>query len=254
MDNCIHCLHLSKECTCNNKNKSDSIKYTGPNLPCTDINTNDNMTLVVQKLNDAICLTPITTTSSTSSTSTSSTSTSTTTSTTTIGILEFNDIDHTVWNNGQGDVGSNTSFGDSALKLNDPSAFNNTAFGVSALQSNTFGTYNTALGTYTLYSSTTGGYNTAIGAGSLESNTTGTFNTAVGANSLLQNTLGSDNVAIGAFAQTSIVNGVGNTAVGNYSLQNNTSDHNTAIGYVSLIQIQMVKVILLLVLKLDQII
>lgn len=81
---------------CDNKLKvSGLIKYVGPDLPCTGIENCDDLTTVIQKLEEAICsLTSTTTTTSTSSTSTTTTTstTSTTTSTTTIcpcTIFEF---------------------------------------------------------------------------------------------------------------------------------------------------------------------
>lgn len=81
---------------CDTKLKiSNLIKYVGPDLPCTGIDTCDDLTTVIQKIEEAICAlqssTTTTTTSSTTTTSTSTTS-STTTSTTTIcpcTIFEF---------------------------------------------------------------------------------------------------------------------------------------------------------------------
>lgn len=73
---------------CDQKLKvSGLITYVGPDLPCTGINTCDDLTTVIQKLEEAICsLTSTTTTTSTSSTSTTSTTTSSTTTTTTTTI------------------------------------------------------------------------------------------------------------------------------------------------------------------------
>ena len=34
---------------------SDNVKYTGPNLPCSGINTCDDLTLILQKLDEKIC-------------------------------------------------------------------------------------------------------------------------------------------------------------------------------------------------------
>lgn len=60
---------------CDNKLKvSGLIKYVGPDLPCTGIENCDDLTTVIQKLEEAICsLTSTTTTTSTSSTSTTTT-------------------------------------------------------------------------------------------------------------------------------------------------------------------------------------
>lgn len=62
---------------------SDLIKYIGPNLPCTGINTCDDLTTVIQKLEEAICSLTTTTTSTSSTSTTTTTSTSSTTTTTT---------------------------------------------------------------------------------------------------------------------------------------------------------------------------
>ena len=66
----------------------------------------------------------------------------------------------------------------------------NTAFGVTALDSNTTGSNNTAYGLNALTANSTGTTNTAIGALSLESNTASN-NTAVGYRSLRANLSGS---------------------------------------------------------------
>jgi hypothetical protein len=34
---------------------ADNVTYTGPNLPCTGIQTGDNLTLALQKLDEEIC-------------------------------------------------------------------------------------------------------------------------------------------------------------------------------------------------------
>ena len=79
----------------------------------------------------------------------------------------------------------------------------NSAFGVTALTSNTTGGQNTAIGYAALYANTTGNYNTAIGAldGSsqppLRFNTTGSYNIAVGNGALQANTTASYNTAVG---------------------------------------------------------
>jgi len=58
---CTTCNQPKSNCNCNTT-KTDNITYTGPNLPCTGIDTNDNITIVIQKLNDALCSTTTTTT------------------------------------------------------------------------------------------------------------------------------------------------------------------------------------------------
>jgi len=61
------------------------------------------------------------------------------------GILEYNNTDLTVWNNGKSNVATNTSFGDLALRSNTTGG-NNTALGYQSFLSNTIGSDNTAIG------------------------------------------------------------------------------------------------------------
>ena len=75
----------------------------------------------------------------------------------------------------------------------------NTAEGMNALLTLTFGLENTALGYNALYYTTTGSYNTATGYDALRLNTTGSFNTATGASALFNNTTGGSNTATGYF-------------------------------------------------------
>lgn len=161
------------------------------------------------------------------------------------GSLEFNATDLTVWNNGKGNVTSNTAFGEGALRVN-TTGQSNTAFGYQALFSNTTGVYNIAFGAQSLKINTTGSYNIAINAlfyntvGSynvgiqgLYGNTTGTYNTAVGG--LDSNTTGSNNTAIGAQSLGNITTGGTNTAIGwraGIYLQDGTSANTTAAGSI----------------------
>jgi hypothetical protein len=43
--------------TCQNcqATSTDNVKYTGPNQPCTEINFNDNLTVIIQKLEALVC-------------------------------------------------------------------------------------------------------------------------------------------------------------------------------------------------------
>jgi hypothetical protein len=59
--------------------------------------------------------------------------------------LESNATDLTVWNNGKGNISTNTSFGDGALKVNSTGQ-NNTSIGFNALSTNTTQSGNTAVG------------------------------------------------------------------------------------------------------------
>lgn len=78
-------------CKCTNKSNcnpstSDNVNYTGPTLSCIGINTNDNLTVVLQKINTIVCgLLPTTTT-----TSTTIPPTTTTTTTVTASFYGFN--------------------------------------------------------------------------------------------------------------------------------------------------------------------
>ena len=93
--------------------------------------------------------------------------------------VQTNDTDLTLWNNGQGGIATNTTYGESALR------------------SNTIGSSNTAIGAAALTNNITGSDNTAIGLSALINNTSGIFNTAIGSAALTSNTIGSSNTAIG---------------------------------------------------------
>lgn len=74
---------------------------------------------------------------------------------------------------------------------------NNTAVGISALNSNQIGTYNAAFGKNSLFSNNSGIYNSAFGAGSMELSTNGVGNTAIGSGALYNNGSGTGNTALG---------------------------------------------------------
>jgi hypothetical protein len=119
---------------------------------------------------------------------------------------------------GAGQVSTNTAFGYTALSSN-TLGVRNVSIGNAALKFNTTGQENIAIGHYALLSNTTGGFNTATGKESMSMNTTGGSNTAYGVNSLFANTTGNTN-----------------TTIGGNSLQNNTTgSNNTAIGYGGLV-------------------
>ena len=144
----------------------------------------------------------------------------------------------------------NTAFG--AGSLPGGTGDFNSAFGFSALHTNTSGAGNTATGFNALFSNTAGGDNTATGQSSLLSNTTGSSNTATGADALQNNTgattipppefsalqgndTGSENTAAGVNALQSNTTGFGNTATGsNALLSNTTGGGNTAAGMEAL--------------------
>jgi hypothetical protein len=142
--------------------------------------------------------------------------------------LEYDGADLTIWNNGHGNVSSNTSYGESALASNTDGG-DNTAIGLGALMDNQSGVGNTALGSLTLRDNVSNN-NTAIGSGSLTLNVDGFNNTAVGNSSLHSNNDGTSNTAIGSNSLASNISGNANTAIGKDALTNNTADNNTAIG------------------------
>jgi len=74
---------------------------------------------------------------------------------------------------------------------------NNTAVGISALNSNQIGSYNAAFGKSSLLSNNSGTNNSAFGASSMELSTNGINNTAIGSGSLYNNGSGSNNTALG---------------------------------------------------------
>jgi hypothetical protein len=148
--------------------------------------------------------------------------------------LEYNESDKTIWNNGNGNIGTNTSYGQYALSINTNGA-NTTAVGNSALYANTTGTDNTAVGYLALSTNTSGAYNTAIGNNTLLNNTTGSENTALGKGALISNTSGNNNVALGANSLNSNTTGTQNTAIGFGTLGLNTiGNRNSAYGVYAL--------------------
>lgn len=143
---------------------------------------------------------------------------------------------------------SSVALGTDALE--DSSAAQATAIGVSALKENTTGGRNTAVGNQALRYNTTaanstavgynalvlndGGQNQAFGALTLDANTTGTYNTAVGYAALGDNVSGNYNVAVGGRSVlSSCVSGLANVAVGGYGALSNLDDgdYNVAVGY-----------------------
>ena len=127
--------------------------------------------------------------------------------------VKTNADDLTLWNNGQGGIVTNTTYGEFALSSN-TIGIDNTANGWGALQSNTTGYANTANGASALLNNNIGMNNTANGWGALQSNTTGDFNTASGVASLISNTIGDSNTANGVGALLNNTTGNDNTAIG----------------------------------------
>ena len=131
---------------------------------------------------------------------------------------------------GGGNETTNTAFGVSALYSNTTGA-ENTAIGRSALYSNTIGSNNTASGRLALRSNTTGDNNVASGYHALYSNTTGDNNVASGLTALYSNTTGDNNVASGLTALYSNTTGNNNVGIGRSALYSNTTgSDNIAFG------------------------
>jgi hypothetical protein len=145
----------------------------------------------------------------------------------TVPNLEYNSTDKTVWNNGQGNVATNTSFGDGALKSNVLGS-QNTAIGYNALASNVAGIHNVAIGSSALFSNTSN-YNLAIGTNTLGV-ITSPGNMAIGHNALSASVAGSANIGIGVSALVANTIGFGNTAIGYNVGVTSTGSLNTIIG------------------------
>lgn len=150
--------------------------------------------------------------------------------------LEYNNTEKTVWNNGKGDIETNTTFGFESLINNTGDV--NTAFGYRTLKNNSSGIRNSAFGTNSLLANTTGGYNTAFGQFTLFSNTIGGDNTAVGAGALAWLNSGSYNTVIGRNAgsgpDTSITTLNNGVYVGAFAIPFGSNQTNEiVIGYLS---------------------
>jgi hypothetical protein len=104
---------------------------------------------------------------------------------TNISHLEFNNTDKTVWNNGKGDFGNNTSFGQNALKSAVSGNNFNSVYGTSAAANLAIGTQNVLVGSNSFLNATTLNSTTAIGSnagtifgssgGNVLSNTSGVY-------------------------------------------------------------------------------
>jgi hypothetical protein len=130
-----------------------------------------------------------------------------------ISYLEYNTTDKTVWNNGKGDIESNTSFGEDVLQ-NNTTGGGNTGYGFRALSQVTTGSSNTAMG-YAAILTGTGNSNTAIGSAAGFLLTTGSNNVFVGGQAGLNTTTGSGNTMIGTNANIVSATQSFGTAIGN---------------------------------------
>jgi hypothetical protein len=128
--------------------------------------------------------------------------------------FESNAADFTMWNNGSGNLDTNTSFGKLAFASN-TTGFNSTAIGSNSLQANTTGNGNTAIGTFALSSSLSGNNNTVIGALSASALTSGAANVIIGSGSNAASSSTSNAIAIGRSAiagSSAVVIGTGATS------------------------------------------
>ena len=126
--------------------------------------------------------------------------------------LEYNSTDLTIWNNGKGNISSNLSLGELALKSN-TSGYENTAIGYKSLYANTIGRGNTAIGLESLLSNTTGQDSIGVGYQALRNWSAGNSNIAIG-NQALYKIGGSTNIAIGQSAFFNSTSGSYNIGIG----------------------------------------
>jgi hypothetical protein len=142
-----------------------------------------------------------------------------------ISFLEFDDTAKTIWNNGHGNIISNTSFGDGSL-ISNTDGDGNTSYGFQSLSLNTTGDANTSYGSGSLEHNISGSGNTSVGSGSLNSNTTGSSNTSIGSDCLILNTTGTSNIAVGEGSLHDNTTGSNNTSIGSYT---QSANHDNCI-------------------------
>ena len=152
--------------------------------------------------------------------------------------LEVDKTNFTAWNNGKGNIVSNTSYGGFSL-YRESAGFENTSLGYNNLSSINPGSQNTCVGTYSGLG-ITGNLNTCVGTyGGAASAFTGSYNTSVGVTNFQGFPVtGSYNTALGAHALRNLSSGNGNTGLGSLSLQSRTGQsvtgsYNISVGYQS---------------------
>jgi trimeric autotransporter adhesin len=124
----------------------------------------------------------------------------------------------------------NTAFGQSALNLNTTGSYN-TALGTSALSINNNGDYNTSIGSYTMTNNYDGHRNTAVGVSALSWNLSGYSNTGLGYNSLLNCFAGWQNTSVGDNSNVTTTYGSYNSSLGYNTGPNASNLHNvTCLG------------------------
>jgi len=154
--------------------------------------------------------------------------------------LELNPTNSTAWNNGGGNISSNTSFGSFAFMSN-TTGIENTVYGNSGLRFMTSGNQNTTIGVSTGNSITSGTQNTLVGSYTAYLSTSTLLqNTTVGISSMSQrNVTGVGNTSFAGFGLYYLSSGNYNIALGNLSLwdrvtNNTTGSYNIAAGFQSL--------------------
>lgn len=143
-----------------------------------------------------------------------------------ISCLEHNNAYSTIWNNGKGNITSNTSFGEGAF-ISNTTGENNSVFGYSSLRNNTTGSVNFSFGFGALYNNVTASYNMAIGVYSMYNNISGSNNIAVGYRSMYNNISGNNNICIGQESGTDAVSTI--TTQSNQIVIGNNSSANAYI-------------------------
>ena len=144
-------------------------------------------------------------------------------------MLEYNDTDKTVWNNGKGNFSSNTSFGDGALK-NNSSGTSTTAYGNNALRDNSSGNSNTALGVGSLISNSTGSNNVAIGQSAGQTYQNISTSIFIGNSTAATSESQSNVIVIG---HNAVGNGSNSVTLGNSSITKTVLYGNVGIGTTS---------------------
>lgn len=241
--------------SCCHTYSSDQVLYYGPTLSCAGINTNDNLTVALQAIDQVICNssgipeapeTGLQYGRQNGEWTVINSETIPPVSGTVSGIVdntalqELGGKDKLINNvrigQGGGTGPFNTVLGENSFPVS-TTADGNTAIGAETLYSNTTGRYNTALGTGALYSNTNSLNNVALGASALYYNTTGSRNIAVGTSSLLNNVSGTGNIAIGAsagqFVRGNYNIGIGYNALSAFTGVTGTGTNNIAIGFQS---------------------
>lgn len=143
---------------------------------------------------------------------------------------------------------NNLAYGTGASRGIGPTARDNLAIGVFAMEFAWLATLNTAIGAYALQFASRADRNIAIGRNAMAYAQIAHRNVAIGADSLSFSTFGEDNVAIGhralenlatgienvviaSFGGSSLLNGTGNMFIGSVSIAPVTSDYRFLLGH-----------------------